>query len=73
MNPKVLEQAIDAGGGLFAFARALGLTHGAISSWRRQGRIPAEWAIRVHDLTGIPCAKLRPDIYPEDRVKVRRC
>jgi DNA-binding transcriptional regulator YdaS (Cro superfamily) len=43
-------------------ARALGITHGAISQWRR---IPAERVIDVERVTGIPREKLRPDLYAE--------
>lgn len=42
-------------------ARALGITHGAVSQWKR---VPAERVIAVSDLTGVPRHELRPDLYP---------
>lgn len=42
-------------------ARALKITHGAVSQWKR---VPAERVIVVEALTGIPRERLRPDLYP---------
>lgn len=44
-------------------ARALGITHGAVSQWRR---VPAERVVVVSALTGIPRERLRPDLYPPE-------
>ena len=68
MNSKALEKAIEAGGGVFKLARSLDVTPGAIQTWRRVGEIPAKWVLRVERVTGIPCTKLRPDIYPAARI-----
>ena len=45
----------------FKVAKALGITHGAVSQWRR---VPAERVIDVERLTGVPRYRLRPDLYP---------
>lgn len=42
-------------------ARALGITHGAVSQWRR---VPADRVIAVEGLTGVSREQLRPDLYP---------
>ena len=49
-------------------ARALGITHGAVSQWRR---VPAERVIAVEGLTGIPREQLRPDLYEPRRKRGR--
>lgn len=45
-------------------AEGLGITHGAVSQWRR---IPAERVLDVERLTGISRHELRPDLYPLER------
>jgi hypothetical protein len=45
-------------------SRELGITHGAVSQWRR---VPAERVLDVERLTGIERHVLRPDIYPRER------
>lgn len=47
-------------------ARALKITHGAVSQWKR---VPAERVIVVEALTGIPRERLRPDLYPPRKVE----
>ena len=42
-------------------AAALGITHGAISQWRR---VPAERVLEVERITGVSRHDIRPDIYP---------
>lgn len=42
-------------------ARGLGITHGAVSQWKR---VPAERVLDVERLTGISREELRPDLYP---------
>lgn len=41
-------------------AQALGITHGAVSQWKK---VPPERVIEVEHLTGISRYELRPDIY----------
>lgn len=64
-----IQTAFDKERGLrLKVARALGITHGAVSQWRR---VPAGRVIAVEALTGIPRERLRPDLY-EPRRKTRR-
>jgi DNA-binding transcriptional regulator YdaS (Cro superfamily) len=55
---------MKAAGSVSALARALGITHSAVSQWRK---VPAERVIDVERATGIPREKLRPDLYPLER------
>jgi DNA-binding transcriptional regulator YdaS (Cro superfamily) len=50
-------------GAKLRLARELGITHGAISQWRR---VPAERVIEVERITGIPREQLRPDLYTRE-------
>jgi DNA-binding transcriptional regulator YdaS (Cro superfamily) len=54
-----LAEAIAAGGGISKLSIALGLHRTAVSKW---DRVPAAHVVRVAELTGIPAAKLRPDL-----------
>jgi DNA-binding transcriptional regulator YdaS (Cro superfamily) len=45
-------------------AAKLGVTHGAISQWKK---VPAERLGDVSRATGIPPEELRPDIFQEAR------
>lgn len=57
-----IQDAFDAERGLrLKVAKSLGITHGAVSQWRR---VPAERVLGVEKVTGIPRYVLRPDIYP---------
>jgi DNA-binding transcriptional regulator YdaS (Cro superfamily) len=55
-----VKQALDAVGSKAKMARALGVTRSAISQWTH---IPVNRVAQVELLTGIPRAKLRPDIF----------
>jgi len=47
-------------GGVVAFSKALGLSRSAVSQWTR---VPLERVAQVEQLTGVPRADLRPDIF----------
>lgn len=52
-----------------AFGQMLKPTVGdaAITKWEK-GRVPAERVLDVERVTGIPRSRIRPDIYPEDKL-----
>ena len=57
-----IQSAFDQSRGLrLKVAKALKITHGAVSQWKR---VPAERVLDVEKITGIPRHMLRPDIYP---------
>jgi DNA-binding transcriptional regulator YdaS (Cro superfamily) len=56
-----LRRALEAAGGKAALAKAIGLTHQALSTWRR---VPPLRVLAVEKVTGISREVLRPDIYP---------
>lgn len=64
-----IQEAFDQSRGMrLKVAKALKITHGAVSQWKR---VPAERVLDVEKITGIPRHMLRPDIYPnpaEERV-----
>ncbi len=59
-QPAVIAYAIEKAGGLSELARQLGVKRQAVFAWKR---IPAERARKVSEITGIPLADLRPDLY----------
>jgi len=61
MSKDALNRAIENAGGIVALAAAVGVTHQAISQWRR---CPPLRVLDVERATGIPRHELRPDIYP---------
>lgn len=61
MRDEGLDLAINAAGGVGALARALGISQPSVSNW---SKIPAERVVAVESATGVPRAKLRPDLYP---------
>jgi DNA-binding transcriptional regulator YdaS (Cro superfamily) len=63
MDQHTIERAIEAGGGVNALARALGIHHVSVIRWRHRGRIPAERVRQVSQITGIPAHELRPDLF----------
>ena len=61
---QALLRAIDIIGGQAELGRELGVTQSGVWYWCRQGRLPAEFVLKVEALSGIPRTRLRPDIYP---------
>lgn len=51
--------------GLADLAKACGVSYQAVRKWE-SGRIPAERAVQVSKVTGIPLNELRPDLWSED-------
>lgn len=57
---------VDAAGGYYAVAEALGLTHQAVRQWRR---VPEAHVRPLAKLAKIPMKRLRPDLYGPQREK----
>ncbi len=45
--------AIERGGGIVKFAKAMGTSHQAIYGWRRRGWVPPERAVALEAIFGI--------------------
>ena len=52
-SAEALESAIKRGGGIVAFARTLGVTHQAVTAWRKRGHVPFDRAARIEVLYGV--------------------
>lgn len=65
MRDSGLEEAIKTAGGVRALARALGVSQPAVSMWKR---IPVDRVTEVESVTGIPRARLRPDLFEVNRM-----
>lgn len=48
-----MDEAVQKGGGIVAFARRMGVTHQAIYHWRRRGWAPVERAVAIEAIFGI--------------------
>ena len=53
-----LNTAIKRGGGIIAFADALGIAHQNITAWRRKGQVPIARAFVIERLYYVPAALL---------------
>ena len=50
---EALEVAISRAGGIIAFSRALGVTHQAVSAWRKKCHVPPHRALAIEALFGV--------------------
>jgi TorA maturation chaperone TorD len=57
-----LAEAIRAAGGVSELARRIGIAQPSVSNW---DRVPADRLASVEAATGVPRAKLRPDLFAE--------
>lgn len=57
----ILEKAAEKAGGLTKLAAHLKVRHQSLYSWTR---VPAERALEIEKLTGIPRHEMRPDLWP---------
>ena len=53
-----LDLAIERGGGIVKFTKAMGVTHQAIYAWRKRGWVPPERAVVIEAIFGIDRSKL---------------
>jgi DNA-binding transcriptional regulator YdaS (Cro superfamily) len=60
-NPSIWREAQAAAGGPDALAERLGIARRTLFKWKREG-VPAEAVALVSAATGIPAARLRPDL-----------
>ena len=51
---RALNEAINRGGGIVRFAKAMGVTHQAVTAWRRRGFAPADRALAIEAIFGVP-------------------
>lgn len=65
MSPEseLIQQAIEAGGGIGAVAKALEMTEEGVRLWRVRGQVPSKHVVAFEGLTGVPRERLRPDLY----------
>lgn len=50
------------------FAEMVDVQDSAVCKWER-GAVSTKKALKVHEVTGIPLHRLRPDVYPAPRTK----
>lgn len=51
-----INTAIERGGGIIAFARKLGVTHQAVTGWRKRCYVPVARALQIESMFGVPRA-----------------
>lgn len=65
MTSEALKEAVQLAGGQNAMARNLGVSQASIWRWINENmQSPAEYVLRIEELTGVSRHELRPDIYP---------
>ena len=47
-----------------SLARLVGVRRQAVRQWIISGRVPAERALAIERVSGVPRHRLRPDLYP---------
>jgi DNA-binding transcriptional regulator YdaS (Cro superfamily) len=60
MQNPIIKEAAKKVGGVVAMSIKLGMSRGAVSQW---DEVPAERVVAVEILTGVPRARLRPDMF----------
>lgn len=53
------------------FGALVGVQDAAVTKWEK-GQVSTDKALTVHQVTGIPLHRLRPDIYPDNATPRRR-
>lgn len=58
-----IDLAIERGGGIVKFSKAMGASHQAIYNWRKRGWVPPERALVIEAVFGIERSQLmNPDL-----------
>lgn len=67
MLTKALERACEAAGGQKSLADRIGTTQSQVWYWLKRSKrgVPAEFAAKIEEATGVPRSELRPDLWPE--------
>lgn len=52
-----LKTAIERGGGIVRFSKDVGVRHQAVYQWMRRGHVPADKALTLETLYGVPRAE----------------
>jgi len=67
---KKLSEKITELGGQSAFSKLVGVNPQSVWNWlNRDKQIPAEYVVRIEEITGIPCWEIRPDVFTPKRFK----
>jgi DNA-binding transcriptional regulator YdaS (Cro superfamily) len=56
----IIKEAADRAGGVIELARRMGITRQALYT---MSRVSAERAVQIERATGIPRARIRPDVF----------
>jgi antitoxin CcdA len=64
MSGSGIEDAIARAGGVARLGERLGVAHSQVVRWRKAGFPPAGRVAAIEAATGVPRARLRPDLYP---------
>lgn len=58
----VVTKAAENAGGIVRLADLLNMKHQSFYSWER---VPAERVLAIARISGVPCHRIRPDLYPD--------
>lgn len=53
-----VDEIIERAGGVSKLGALIGVDHSTVSGWKREGRVPSERAILIHELMDIPLADI---------------
>lgn len=67
-HKEALQRAIDTAGGQVKLAESIGTKQQNVSWWlNKTGQCPAEFALAIERVTGVPASDLRSDLYPREK------
>lgn len=53
-----IKEAVQRGGGIVKFAKAMGISHQAVYHWYRRGWVPLNRAVAIETLFGVPSSDI---------------